>query len=98
MIIIDKEIRKQIIDSINSIICLQTQQTKYKEKALAEIIEKYDFFVGSKELKHKLMKILPTGANIVYSPYIEHTTNVYAVKKFDIMDLFSDPYKEDKDK
>lgn len=68
------------------------QQTEYKEKRLAEIITKYDFIVGSIECKHKLLEILPDGVNVIYSPYIENPTMVYAIKKFDIMDLLKDPY------
>ena len=62
-------------------------QIKCKEQTLAEIITKYDFIVGSKECKFKLMEILPEGANIKYSPYIVSPTTIYAIKKFDIMDL-----------
>ena len=62
-------------------------QTEYKEQILAEIITKYDFIVGSKECKLKLMEILPEGANIICFPYIESPTTIYAIKKFDAMDL-----------
>lgn len=66
-------------------------QREYKEKTLAEIITKYDFVVGSKECKHRLMEILPEGANIICSPYIENPTMIYAIKKFDVMDLLFEP-------
>ena len=59
-------------------------QMEYKERTLADIITKYDFIVGSIECKRKLMEILPDGANIVCSPYIEDPTIIYAIKKFDI--------------
>lgn len=62
-------------------------QREYEEQTLAEIITKYDFIVGSKECKCKLMEILPNGANIICSPYIESPTTIYAIKKFDAMDL-----------
>ena len=62
-------------------------QREYKERTLAEIITKYDFIVGSKECKCKLMEILPEGANIICSPYIESPTTIYAIKKFDTEDL-----------
>lgn len=62
-------------------------QREYKEQVLAEIITKYDFIVGSKECKLKLMEILPEGANIIYFPYIESPTTIYAIKKFDTTDL-----------
>lgn len=62
-------------------------QREYKEQTLAEIITKYDFIVGSKECKCKLMEILPKGANIICSPYIESPTTIFAIKKFDIMDF-----------
>lgn len=64
-------------------------QMEHKEQTLAEIITKYDFVVGSKECKCKLMEILPEGANIIYSPYVESPTMIYAIKKFDVMDLIN---------
>ena len=74
-------------DIINEIV---HQQIEYRERILAEIITKYDFIVGSMECKNKLMEILPEGATIVYSPYIENPTMIYAIKKFDIMDLLEE--------
>ena len=65
-------------------------QREYKEKTLAEIITKYDFVVGSKECKCRLMEILPEGANIICSPYVESPTMIYAIKKFDVLDLLLD--------
>ena len=65
-------------------------QRECKERTLAEIITKYDFVVGSKECKCKLMEVLPEGANIICSPYIESPTTIYAIKKFDTMDLLFD--------
>lgn len=62
-------------------------QMKHKEQTIAEIITNYDFIVGSKECKCKLMEILPEGANIIYSPFLESPTMIYAIKKFDITDL-----------
>lgn len=73
-------------------------QREYKEKTLAEIITKYDFVVGSKECKYRLMEILPEGANIICSPYIENPTMIYAIKKFDIMDLLFEPQKSEEEK
>ena len=73
------------------------QQKEYTEKTLAEIITKYDFVVGSTECKHKLMEILPEGANIISSPFIEDPTKIYAIKKFDAMDLFKGFYVPDVD-
>lgn len=66
------------------------QQLEIKEKELAEIIQKYDFIVGSNELKITLGRVLPEGAKIVYSRYIEDPTKCYMVKKFDITDLLFD--------
>ena len=63
------------------------QQREHTEKTLAEIITNYDFVVGSKECKYRLMEVLPEGANIICSPYIASPTMIYAVKKFDIMDF-----------
>lgn len=69
-------------------------QREHKEKTLAEIIAKYDFVVGSKECKCRLMEVLPEGANIICSPYIESPTMIYAIKKFDVMDLLYAPQEE----
>jgi hypothetical protein len=63
------------------------QQKEYTEKTLAETITKYDFIVGSKECKYRLMEILPEGANVICTPYIDDPTKIYAIKKFDILDL-----------
>ena len=63
------------------------QQKEYTEKTLAEIITKYDFVVGSIECKRRLMDVLPEGATVICSPYIESPTMIYAIKKFDITDL-----------
>jgi hypothetical protein len=73
-----------MFEGLEKIKRLQMERT---EKALAEIITKYDFVLGSIECKHRLMEILPEGANIVCSPYIEDPTMIYAIKKFDLMDL-----------
>lgn len=76
-------------DFLEQIKEFQRKQLEEKEKTLAEIITKYDFIVGSKDLKETLEAALPEGANITYSPYIEDLTTVYLIKKFDIMDYFS---------
>lgn len=70
-------------------------QLEHKEKMLAEIITKYDFIVGSEESKHKLMEVLPGGANIVCSPYIEDPMMVYAIKRFDTADLLIKPQESE---
>lgn len=74
----------EIFEGIEKFIRLQRE---HKEQTLAEIITKYDFIVGSKECKSKLMKILPEGANIICSHYIESPTTIYAIKKFEITNL-----------
>jgi len=71
------------------------QQREYTERTLAELITKYDFIVGSIECKHKLMEVLPEGANVICSPYVESPTTIYAIKKFDTMDLLSEPHRTD---
>ena len=81
-----------ITNVVNEIV---RQQVEHTERTLAEIIEKYDFMVGSMECKHKLMEILPEGATIAYSPYIEDPTAIYVIKKFDIMDLLKGSESED---
>ena len=70
-------------------------QREYKEQTLAEIITKYDFIVGSKECKNRLMEVLPEGANIICSPYIESPTTIYAIKKFDTGDLLYEPQESE---
>lgn len=79
-------------DIMNEIV---RQQKEYTERTLAEIITKYDFIVGSMECKHKLMEILPDGANVIYSPFLDigDPTMIYAIKKFDIRDLLTEPYR-----
>lgn len=76
---------------------LNRLQMEYKEQTLAEIITKYDFIVGSIECKDRLKGILPEGANIICSPYIESPTMIYAIKKFDIKDILVEP-QESEDK
>lgn len=83
------------MDIINEII---SQQLEYTERSLAKIITKYDFIVGSEECKDRLMSVLPEGANIVCSPYIEDPTMIYAIKKFDIADLIGSYKAESEDK
>lgn len=58
------------------------------ERKLAELVQNYDFIVGSKEVLYELTKVLPKDAKVVYSPYIEDPNLVYAVKKFDFLDIF----------
>lgn len=74
----------EVLAEIKKFTRLQIEQ---KEKTLAEIIIRYDFIVGSEECKFKLMELFPEGANIIYSPYIVSPTTIYAIKKFDIVDL-----------
>lgn len=73
-----------LFEEVERFNCLQME---YKEQTLAEIITKYDFIVGSIECKDRLKGILPEGANIVCSPYIESPTTIYAIKRFDTGDL-----------
>lgn len=67
------------------------------ERTLAEIVTKYDFIVGSMELKEKLVGILPCTANIVYSPFIDNPTTIYAIKKFDVTDYLFRAESEDEE-
>lgn len=73
------------------------QQIECKERTLAEIITKYDFIVGSIECKHKLMEVLPEEANIVCSPYIASPNMIYAIKKFDILDLLKESHESEEE-
>lgn len=66
---------------------LYEKQLQDHERQLAEIIENYDFIVGSAELKEQLEHILPYEANIIYSNYVESPTTIFAIKKFDIFSL-----------
>lgn len=78
---------------IEEVVKLQT------ERELAELIQNYDFITGSKETQYALMKVLPKDAKVVYSPFIEDPDLVYAVKKFDILDICKvgkDWFKEEK--
>lgn len=84
----DKDDDMDVINNaVNEII---RQQREHTERTLAEIITKYDFIVGSIECKAKLMEVLPEGANIVCSPYIASPTTIYAIKKFNTMDLLTE--------
>lgn len=76
-------------DHLDKVSELVNQIRKYQEKELAWIITHYDFIVGSIECAHKLMEILPDGANIICSMYVEDPNIIYAVKKFDIKDLIN---------
>ena len=79
---------RSVIDNVfNQLEEFERQQREYTAKMLSEIITNYDFIVGSKECKYRLMEILPEGASVVCSPYIDDPTKIYAIKKFDIMDL-----------
>ena len=86
-----------IEDFYNQINEFNRQMLEEKERTLAEIITKYDFIVGSKELKVQLTEILPKGANIVYSPFIENPTTIFAIKKFNIMDIFEQMTESEKE-
>lgn len=66
---------------------LYFQMIEEKERALIDITTKYNFVVGSADLKDRLTKILPKEAKIVYSPLIEDQTTIFAIKKVDIIDL-----------
>lgn len=68
---------------------IHRQQMEHQEKVLAEIIQNFDFVVGSIECKDRLMGILPEGANIICSSYITDPTMIYAIKKFDIQDYIN---------
>lgn len=82
-------------DFIEQIKEFQRHQLEEREKTLAEVITKYDFMVGSKDLKETLKTILPEGANIAYTPYIVDPTSVYAIKKFDMMDYLFEPQESE---
>lgn len=85
----NKQVIDDVIDFREMIDEIHRQQMEQQEKALAEIIQNFDFIVGSIECKDRLMKILPEGANIICSPYILSPTMIYAIKKFDIQDYIN---------
>lgn len=72
-------------------------QREYQERTLAEIITKYDFLVGSIECKYRLAEMIPEGANIICTPYI-HGFTIYAIKKFDVIDLLYEPQEREGEK
>lgn len=80
---------QSIGDIINEVI---NKQIEDREKRLTEIIEKYDFLVGSSEIEKQLMKAFPE-ADVICTPYVENQKVVYLVKKFDI----TDELKEEQD-
>lgn len=82
-------------ENIENIEMLNILIDNAKEKTLAEIITKYDFIVGSKECKYRLMEILPEGVNVIYTPYIDDPTKIYVMKKFDIMDFLFEPQESE---
>ena len=87
-----------IDEMISEIKKFERLQKEHNEQMLAEIIANYDFIVGSQECKCKLMEALPEGANIICSPYIVSPTTIYAIKKFDVMDILFEPQEsEDKE-
>ena len=93
----DDSYSRSVIDNVfNQIEEFERQQREHTAKMLSEIITKYDFFVGSKECKYRLMEILPEEANVICTPYIDDPTKIYAIKKFDIMDLCKNVESEDK--
>ena len=65
------------------------QQMEHRERTFAELVEKYDFIVGSTELMNQLEEVLPEGTHVTYSPYIGDPAVIYVIKKFDVMDLFN---------
>lgn len=69
-------------------------QMNYKEKTLGEIITNYDFMVGTPEVKHELMKVLPEGTKVVCTPYVEPSM-IFAIKKFELADLLGTPHRTD---
>jgi hypothetical protein len=81
-------------DFIEQIKEFQRQQVEERERMLAEVVTNYDFMVGSNELKTTLEQILPEGAKIIYSYYIDDPTKCYAIKKFDVMDLLFNDIKK----
>lgn len=83
------------MDYINGIINeIIRQQREHTERTLAELIDKYDFLVCSTELMNKVEEMLPEGSHITYTPYIGDPAAIYAIKKYNVMDLLDKELKE----
>lgn len=65
-------------------------QRECAEQTLADIITNFDFIVGSEECQYKLMEVLPEGATVICAPYIASPTTIYAIKKFDALELLKE--------
>lgn len=63
------------------------KQMEFKERAIVDMIQKYDFIVSTKECMYKLQEILPKNCEVIYTPYIDNPSMIYAIKRFDISDL-----------
>ncbi len=79
------ELPTELDNCVNSVIKAVNEDS---ERALAEIIENFDFIVGSIECKHKLMSMLPEANVIVTSRFIGEPNAIFAVKKFHIIDYY----------
>lgn len=63
------------------------------EQALADAVQRYDFIVGSQEVRLKLIQVLPKEARIVYSPYITESNMIHAVAHIDMANLLQEKSK-----
>lgn len=87
------------MDAINDILNeIVRQQMEYRERTLVEIVEKYDFMVCSTELMNQLEEVLPEGTHITYSPYIGEPDAIYAIKKFNVMNLLDEALNKKEEK
>lgn len=63
------------------------KQMEYKERSLVDMIQEYDFIVSTKECMHKLQEILPMDSKVIYTPYIDNPSMIYAIKRYHLNDL-----------
>ena len=77
-----------LMDDINYILNEYIrEQMERKEKSLVDMIQNYDFIVGSTECMHKLQEILPKDCEVIYTPYIYTPSAIYAIKRYNLNDL-----------
>lgn len=70
----------EMVAGINQLLNLESYHPAH---IIAEVVEKYDFIVGSIECRRKLMWALPEPlkAHIISSPYMPTPTTVFLIAK-----------------
>lgn len=63
---------EEIIDSIkNAMEEMRNTEIELEEKAMAKLVEGYDFIVNGPIEKISLEKVLPSGTNVAISHYVQ---------------------------